>query len=71
MNDRPLEEYIFPSDGSGWKWDRGRWGDSGKVADVLEALIKEMNSIDNIQKGRLQAYNLAKGSLTAMQRKMT
>ncbi|KAL7414563.1 hypothetical protein BDY24DRAFT_369703 [Mrakia frigida] len=71
VNDRPLEEYLFPSDGSGWKWDRGRWGEAGKVTDVLEALMKEMNSIDNIQKGRLQSYNLAKGSLTAMQRKLT
>lgn len=40
VNDRPLEEYIFPSDGSGWRWDRGRWGEQGKVAEVVEALTK-------------------------------
>ncbi|CED85231.1 Vacuolar H-ATPase V1 sector, subunit C [Phaffia rhodozyma] len=71
VNDRPLEEYIFPPDKSGWKWDNGRWGAHGKVAEVIENLSKEMNSIDSIQKARLQAYNLAKGNLTAMQRRLT
>jgi hypothetical protein len=23
-----------------WKWDRGRWGDGGKVGEVVEALTK-------------------------------
>lgn len=32
---------------------------------------KELTSIDNIQKSRLQSYNLAKGHLTSLQRKMT
>jgi V-type H+-transporting ATPase subunit C len=30
-----------------------------------------MSSIDNVQKARLQSYNLAKGNLVQMQRKMT
>lgn len=92
MNDRPLDEYLFPSDGTGWKWDAARWGRQNKVADVIESLTKvdlaryslarwaltetlcpsqEMSSIDSVQKAKLQSYNLAKGSLTAMQRKMT
>jgi hypothetical protein len=40
VNDRPLEEYIFPANWQGWKWDKARWGDGGKVADVIEALTK-------------------------------
>lgn len=33
--------------------------------------FQEMNSIDNVMKTKLQNYNLAKGSLTQMQRKKT
>jgi len=35
INDRPVEEALMQ-----WKWDRGRWGDGGKVGEVLEALTK-------------------------------
>ena len=34
-------------------------------------LMKEMTSIDNVMKTKLQSYNLAKGSLQQMQRKKT
>lgn len=113
VNDRPLEEYLFPASGSGgWKWDRRRWGADGKVVDVVDSLNKvslasssraracrvghllslafsdrganpfasrarlpptpqELTSIDNMQKSRLQSYNLAKGHLTSLQRKLT
>jgi hypothetical protein len=27
-----------------WKWDRGRWGDGGKVIEVVEALTKVCHS---------------------------
>jgi V-type H+-transporting ATPase subunit C len=41
VNDRPLEEYLFPSSGqSGWKWDRRRWSADGKVVEVVESLNK-------------------------------
>ena len=35
INDRPVDEALMQ-----WKWDRGRWGDGGKVGDVVEALTK-------------------------------
>lgn len=35
INDRPVDEALMQ-----WKWDRGRWGDGGKVTDVVEALTK-------------------------------
>jgi V-type H+-transporting ATPase subunit C len=47
VNDRPAEEYVLPigpngsiADAGGglWRWDAGRWGNGGKVGDVLEAL---------------------------------
>lgn len=35
INDRPVEEALMQ-----WRWDRGRWGDGGKVGEVVEALTK-------------------------------
>ncbi|KAK4689915.1 V-type H+-transporting ATPase subunit C, partial [Tremellales sp. Uapishka_1] len=67
VNDRPVEEYVFGNRG----WDKGRWGEGGKVGDVVDALTKEMNSIDQTQKQKSQSYNLAKGGLTNIQRKKT
>lgn len=42
VNDRPAEEYVLPDpNGNGsWQWDKRRWGDGGKVADVIEALVQ-------------------------------
>ena len=71
VNDLPPTSYLIPHSGSeqGWTWDAARWGDDNKVTDVVDALVKEMNSIDSIQKQKSQGYNLAKGSLAGMQRK--
>lgn len=71
INDLPPTQYLIPHSGAreGWTWDAARWGQDGKVTDVVEALVKEMNSIDSIQKQKVQGYNLAKGSLAGMQRK--
>ncbi|WWC60366.1 uncharacterized protein I303_102937 [Kwoniella dejecticola CBS 10117] len=68
VNDRPAEEYLLGG-GGGFRWDKGRWGSGGKVLEVVEALTKEMNSIDSTQKQKSQSYNLAKGGLTTLQRK--
>lgn len=70
VNDRPVEEYLLPDHGNGrWRWDKGRWGDGGKVNDVVGALVSEMNTIESSQKQKSQSYNLAKGSLNNLQRK--
>ncbi|KAK6907408.1 V-type H+-transporting ATPase subunit C [Kwoniella mangroviensis CBS 10435] len=68
VNDRPAEEFLLGG-GGGFRWDKGRWGSGGKVLEVVEALTKEINSIDSTQKQKSQSYNLAKGSLTTLQRK--
>ncbi|WVN90701.1 uncharacterized protein L203_105943 [Cryptococcus depauperatus CBS 7841] len=68
VNDRPAEEYVMGG-GKGFKWDKGRWGEGSKVGDVLEMLTSEMNTIESTQKQKAQSYNLAKGSLTNLQRK--
>jgi V-type H+-transporting ATPase subunit C len=33
INDRPVEEWAMQ-----FRWDRGRWGEGGKVGDVVGAL---------------------------------
>ncbi|WOO83896.1 V-type proton ATPase subunit C [Vanrija pseudolonga] len=71
VNDRPAEEYVLPDpNGNGsWQWDKRRWGDGGKVADVIEALVQEMGTVETSQKQKSQQYQLAKGALTNLQRK--
>ncbi|EIW68972.1 hypothetical protein TREMEDRAFT_39301 [Tremella mesenterica DSM 1558] len=70
VNDRPAEEWLMPSNGF-WRWDKGRWGVGGKVGDVVDALTKEMNTIESTQKQKAQSYALVKGSLNNIQRKRT
>ncbi|KAL1406367.1 Vacuolar ATP synthase subunit C [Vanrija albida] len=71
VNDRPAEEYVLPDpNGNGsWQWDKRRWGDGGKVVDVIEALVQEMGTVETSQKQKSQQYQLAKGALTNLQRK--
>ncbi|BEI92838.1 uncharacterized protein CcaverHIS019_0504660 [Cutaneotrichosporon cavernicola] len=71
VNDRPVEEYLLP-DAQGpstWRWDKGRWGEDGKVGDVMASLVSEMHTVETTQKAKAQAYNLAKGALNTLQRK--
>ncbi|KAI0343904.1 ATPase, V1 complex, subunit C [Trametopsis cervina] len=67
VNERPVDDYLL----NGWKWNEGRYGTQRGLREMLDALIKEMSSIDNVMKTKLQNYNLAKGSLQQMQRKKT
>lgn len=43
INDRPVDEALMQ-----WKWDRGRWGEGGKVAEVIDALTKVGQYWNNI-----------------------
>jgi len=43
VNDLPPTSYLIPHSGSndqGWKWDTARWGNDGKVTEVVDALVK-------------------------------
>jgi V-type H+-transporting ATPase subunit C len=44
INDRPVDEALMQ-----WKWDRGRWGEGGKVAEVIDALTKVRPSFPSHQ----------------------
>jgi len=62
-----VDDYILKD----WKWNEGRYGVQRGLRETVDALNKEMSSIDNAMKAKLQNYNLVKGSLVQMQRKKT
>jgi len=60
------------SSSSGWSWNRAKYRVEGRaLSDVVDALAKDMQSLDTIHKQKLSAYNIAKGQLAALQRKRT
>ncbi|KAF7306712.1 V-type proton ATPase subunit C [Mycena indigotica] len=67
VNEEPVDGYIL----KGWKWNEGRYGVQRGLRDIVDALNKEMTSIDAAMKAKLANYNLVKGSLVQMQRKKT
>ncbi|KAM5538237.1 hypothetical protein V8D89_008124 [Ganoderma adspersum] len=67
VNEQPVDSYLL----RGWSWNEGRYGTQRSLREMIDVLIKEMTSIDNVMKSKLNNYNLAKGSLTQMQRKKT
>ncbi|KAH7883898.1 ATPase V1 complex subunit C [Phlebopus sp. FC_14] len=67
VNERSVDDYIF----KGWRWNEGRFGVQRSLRETLDVLNKEMASIDNMMKSKLNNYNLVKGSLVQMQRKKT
>ena len=69
VNESPLDQYVTGN----WTWNATKFGrvgnDRSSLAELMEKLVKEMNSIDSVMKQKLQAYNLAKSQLQALQRK--
>ncbi|KZT61094.1 ATPase, V1 complex, subunit C [Calocera cornea HHB12733] len=67
VEEKTCEEYLL----SGWKWNASKYGTQRGLREVVDGLNKEMTSIDNVMKNKVNNYNLAKGSLVQMQRKKT
>ncbi|KAJ8588194.1 ATPase V1 complex subunit C [Rhizopogon salebrosus TDB-379] len=67
VNEQSVDDYIL----GGWKWNSGRYGVQRSLREMVDVLNKEMASIDNVMKAKLNNYNLVKGSLVQMQRKKT
>ncbi|KAH0838586.1 ATPase V1 complex subunit C [Lanmaoa asiatica] len=67
VNERSVDDYIF----KGWRWNEGRYGVQRSLRETVDVLNKDMASIDNMMKSKLNNYNLVKGSLVQMQRKKT
>lgn len=64
VNDMTIDEYL-----QNWRWNEGRYVIHKSLEEVVDVLNKEMSSIDNVMKNKLTSYNLAKGTLTQIQRK--
>ncbi|KAI0314983.1 hypothetical protein OF83DRAFT_1062908 [Amylostereum chailletii] len=67
VNEQSVDAYLLED----WRWNEGRYGTQRTLREMADVLNKEMNSIDNVMKTKLNNYNLAKGSLTQLQRKKT
>ncbi|KAG1908441.1 ATPase V1 complex subunit C [Suillus fuscotomentosus] len=67
VNERTVDYYLL----GGWKWNESRYGVQRSLREMVDILNKEMASIDNVMKAKLNNYNLVKGSLVQMQRKKT
>ncbi|KAJ7597281.1 hypothetical protein C8J56DRAFT_919669 [Mycena floridula] len=65
VNEKTVDDYLL----KGWKWNEGRYGVQKGLREMVDTLNKEMSSIDNATKAKLNNYNLVKGSLVQMQRK--
>ncbi|KAG1757907.1 ATPase V1 complex subunit C [Suillus lakei] len=67
VNEGSVDDYVL----RGWKWNDSRYGVQRSLREMVDVLNKEMASIDNVMKAKLNNYNLVKGSLVQMQRKKT
>ncbi|RDB28518.1 V-type proton ATPase subunit C 1 [Hypsizygus marmoreus] len=65
VDENNVDDYLL----RGWRWNEGRYGAQKGLQEIVDSLGKEMTSIDNAMKAKLNNYNLVKGSLTQMQRK--
>ncbi|EJD04380.1 ATPase, V1 complex, subunit C [Fomitiporia mediterranea MF3/22] len=67
VDERPVESYILQD----WRWNEGRYSAQKSAKEIADTLSKELSSIDNVMKAKLNNYNLAKGQLVQLQRKRT
>ncbi|KAB5593008.1 Vacuolar H+-ATPase V1 sector subunit C [Ceratobasidium theobromae] len=67
VDEKSCDEYLL----DGWKWNSGKYNPGRSLREIVDGLVKEMTSLDNVMKAKLTSYNLAKGALTQMQRKKT
>ena len=63
---RPYEDYLLGD----WQWNRAKYRvDNRPLSELVDAFVKDMNSLDNSHKSKLGAYNATKSQLQSLQRK--
>ncbi|KAF8350269.1 hypothetical protein F5887DRAFT_1070462 [Amanita rubescens] len=67
VEEQTVDHYLLTN----WRWNEGRYGIHKSLRELIDTLSQDMASIDNIMKAKLNNYNLVKGSLVQMRRKMT
>ncbi|PWY96985.1 putative VMA5-H+-ATPase V1 domain 42 kd subunit, vacuolar [Testicularia cyperi] len=66
VNEQSLDDYMLS-----WSWNTGKYRADRSLRETVDSLGKELTSIDNVMKQKLNNYNLAKGQLQQLQRKKT
>jgi len=75
---RPYLSYVFPEGSEqgqteeSWTWDKSKFRtESRSLNEVVEGIVKEVQSIENSQRNKNQQYAQVKGQLTQALRKKT
>ncbi|KAN0060599.1 Vacuolar ATP synthase subunit C [Thecaphora frezii] len=66
VNEQPVDDYML-----GWSWNTSKYRADRSLREIVDSVGKELTSIDNVMKQKLNNYNLAKGQLQQLQRKKT
>ncbi|CAJ2513465.1 Uu.00g015840.m01.CDS01 [Anthostomella pinea] len=66
VNDKPTDQYL-----RSFAWNKVRYRADKPVGELVDNLQKELATIDNDVKGKLNQYNQVKTNLATLQRKQT
>lgn len=66
VKEQSLDDYLL----GGWSWNGAKYRVEGQpLEEVVGQLEREVQSIDQVTKSKVQGYNVAKGQLTQLQRR--
>ncbi|GAA5880336.1 hypothetical protein JCM3774_006732 [Rhodotorula dairenensis] len=80
---RPYLSYLLPDEDTtsdhpqgesddAWQWNRAKYRTEDRaLGEIVDALVKEVTSIENAQRNKTQQYQIVKGQLTNALRKKT
>ncbi|RAL58610.1 hypothetical protein DID88_003970 [Monilinia fructigena] len=66
VNDKPADQYLRT-----FSWNKVKYRADKPLAELIDSLQKELVSIDNDVKGKMNQYNQVKTNLITLQRKQT
>ncbi|CAG5157167.1 uncharacterized protein ALTATR162_LOCUS4959 [Alternaria atra] len=66
INDKPVDQYL-----RNFQWNKVKYRADKPIADLIDALQKEIQGVDNDVKSKMSQYNQTKGALQAAERKRT
>ncbi|EZF27165.1 hypothetical protein H112_00810 [Trichophyton rubrum D6] len=66
VNERPLDQYL-----QSFSWNKVKYRADKSLAELIDLLQKEINSIDNDVRAKFTQYNSVKSNLAGLQRKQT
>lgn len=64
VEDEGVDDYLLH-----WHWNASKYRADRALPDLIEAFTREMQTVDNIMKQKINNYNLAKGQLQQLERK--